>query len=165
MQPVYYRERHMLSPNMDRWVFASVSKHFDDHKGSMNLYIEGMHRDTRKLEELIELRVDGPYYTEVSKKYWKVYVEVNVLIQCAKNNQNFHRVRQLSGNVMEIFEPCISVYKYGTPGDDSYVGSLGRMDQEDGRNNMQVSQFGQVDPVNQLEQATVEAHYVMYLEE
>jgi len=153
----------MLSPNMDRWVFASVSKHFDDLKGSITLYIEGMHRDTRKLEEFIELRVDGPTYTEISKKYWKLYIEINVLLQCAKNNQNFHRMRQLSGNVMEMFKPCITVYRYGD--DDSLVGTFVRMDQEANRNNMQVSHFGQVDPVNQLEQATVESHYVMHLEE
>jgi len=153
----------MLSPNMDRWVFASVSKHFDDLKGTTTLYIEGMHRDTRKLEEFYELRVDGPNYTEISKKYWKLYIEINMLIQCTKNNQNFHRMRQLSGNVMEMFAPCIQVYKYGDG--DAFVGTFVRMDQEANRNNMQVAHFGQVDPVNQLEQATIESHYVMHLEE
>jgi hypothetical protein len=152
---------------MDRWIFASVSKHFDGHKGTMNLYIEGMHRDTHKLESCIELRSDGPYYTEISKAYWKAYIEVNVLVQAAKNNQNFHTMRQLTGNVMAIFEACIPVYRYGDGPDDdqSYVGALQRLDEQAGRNNIQVSQFGQIDPVNQLEQAVVEAHYVMFVEE
>lgn len=158
----------MLNPNMDRWIFASVSKHFDDRKSPYALYIEGMHRDTNKLEEFLELRIDGPLYTEVSHGYWKIYMEINMLAQCCKNNQNFHRMRQMTGNIMYMFEPCINVYRYGPndlPDDQSYVGVLQRLDQEEGRNNMQVSHFGQVDPVNQLEQATVEAHYVMFLEE
>lgn len=158
----------MLSPNMDRWIFASISKHFDDHKGGVTLYIEGMHRDTRTLKECYELRIDGPYYTEISKGYWKVFVEINMLIQYNKDNKNFHRMRQLSGLVMEMFEPCIQVVKYGItnpPDDETIVGVLQRLDQEEGRNNMQVSHFGQVDPINQLEQATVEAHYVMHVEE
>jgi hypothetical protein len=83
------------------------------------------------------------------------------------NQSNFHRIRQLTGNIMAIFEPCIPVYRYGEAvyDDQTLVGALTRMDQESGRNNMQVSQFGQVDPVNQLEQATVEAHYVMLVED
>lgn len=157
----------MLSPHIDRWIFASVSKHFDDHRGTTPLFVEGMLRQTNKLAEFMELRIDGPYYTEISKGLWKVYIEINILIQAAMNQQNFHRMRQLTGNVMAIFEPCIPVYKYGTESydDSSLVGGLQRMDEEAGRNNMQVSQFGQVDPVNQLEQASVEAHYVVLVEE
>lgn len=162
-----HKGSQMLSENMDRWVFASISKHFDDRKGTTKLYIEGMIRDTSTVEQFIELRTDGPYYTEVSHKYWKLYIEINVLIQCAKNNENFHRIRQLSGEVFKMFEPCITLYRYGTgPADDgTIIGILQRMDEEANRNNIQVSHFGQVDPINQLEQATVEAHYVGFLEE
>lgn len=157
----------MLNANLDRWIFASISKHFNDHKGARTLYVEGMIRDTRLLQDFIELRVDGPYYTEVSKKYWKLYIEINVLCQSTKDSKNFHKMRQLTGEVFKMFEPCISVYKYGTgiEDDQSFVGILQRMDEEASRNNIQVSQFGQVDPVNQLEQSTVEAHYNMLLEE
>lgn len=161
----------MLSPNIDRWIFASVSKHFNDLRGTIPLFIEGMLRETNKLQEFIELRIDGPYYTEICKQTWKVYIEINVLCQCAMNSQNFHRMRQLTGNVMAMFSPCIPVCKYGLGVDDDgtsgleSIGALVRMDEEQGRNNLQVTQFGQVDPVNQLEQASVEAHYSMLLEE
>jgi hypothetical protein len=153
---------------MDRWIFASIGNHFSTKKdATLTLYIEGMHRVDLNQEEFIELRSDGPYYTEVSKGYWKVYVEINVLAQCAKNNTNFHRMRQLTGTIMSLFEPCIEVFKFGTGTDDTQesVGVLRRMDQETGRNNMQVNHFGQVDPTTQLEQATVESHYVMFVEE
>lgn len=153
----------MLNPSIERWIFASISKHFDDRKGNIHLYVEGMLRDTRTIEEVVELRVDGPNYLEMSKGYWKVYIEVNALCQCTKNSKNFHRMRQLTGTVMAMFEACIQVYKYGDDG--SFVGVFKRLDDTASRNMLQVSHFGQVDPVNQLEQASIEGHYEMFLEE
>jgi hypothetical protein len=131
------------------------------------LYIEGQIIDKLNEEERLELRVDGPNCTEVSKQYWKLYIEINVLCQCAKNNINYHRMRQLTGLARSIFEPCINVYKYGSGVEDTqeFVGVLKRLDDEKGRNNIQVTQFGQVDPVVPVEQSSVEAHYVMFLEE
>lgn len=157
----------MLDCNIDRWVFASISKHFDDRKGNNKLHIEGMQRDTRTTQAFLELRVDGPQYTEVNKGLWKVYVEINILCQCNKDLKNFHKMRQLSGEAVAMFENCIIIYKYGdsTVDDQSVIGAMKRLDNEASRNNLQVSHFGQVDPVNQLEQATIEAHYSMFLEE
>lgn len=157
----------MLSPNIDRWVFASISAHFDSLRSGLPMFIEGQVRDTLAMKEFIELRVDGPYRTEVSKGYWKLYVEINVLCQHTMED-DYHRMRQITGIVAAIFTDCISVYKYGPDAvvdDQSYIGMLKRLDNDKGRNNLQTSHFGQVDPVNHLEQATVESHYVMFLEE
>jgi len=151
--------------NWDRWIFASVSQHFEDRRGTVPMYIEGMHRDTNELEEFIELRIDGPWFTEISKNCWYIYVEINVLCQAVKNNQDFHRMRKLAGLVSNIFERCIRVYRYGNnPQDDqSVVGSLQRIDDHRGKERIQISHFGQIEPKMKLEQSTVETHYSMKL--
>jgi len=149
-------------PNWDRWIFASVSDHFVN-RTSYPVYIEGQHRETNELESFIELRIDGPYYTEYSKGYWRVYVEINVMCQHIKNNTEWHAIRRLAGHVATIFEPCIRVYKYGNgPSDDqTLLDSLIRMDSK--RERIQTSHFGQIEPRTEVEQATVEAHYEMML--
>lgn len=151
----------------DRWVFASICQHFDDRRGTLPMYVEGTHRDTRELEDFFELRVDGPWYSEISKNYWWVFIEINVLIQSAKNNTDFHRIRKMTGIISQILERCIKVYKYGNePYDDSsLLGVLERQDDRRGKNadRIQINHFGQIEPKLKLEQSTVEAHYVMKL--
>ena len=123
------------------------------------MFIEGMIRDTNKIHEFFELRIDGPNYTEWSKDYWEIYMEINVLIQVAKNNQDFHAMRRRTGQLSEIFEPCINLYRYGDgPDDDGLLfGVLERIDEE--KEKIQTSHFGQIEPRLELEQSTVEAHY------
>jgi len=151
--------------NWDRWIFASVSQHFEDRRGTVPLYIEGMHRETNELEEFIELRIDGPWFTEISRNCWKIFVEINVLCQVVMNNQNFHRMRALTGLVSRIFDRCIKVYKFGNnlQDDQSQFCVLQRQDGGKGREKIQISHFGQIEPKLQLEQATVEAHYSVKL--
>jgi hypothetical protein len=154
----------VVEEQMDRWVFASVSKHFDDRKGSIPLFIEGQHRDTNTLKDFAELRMDGPRYVEVSKGFWELRAEVNILIQSAKDDQNYHRNYDTIGIMRKAFT-CIEVLRYGTtvPDDGTVVGYLKLLQDTQGRDFLEINNFGQVDPKRPLMQATVEGHYRMYL--
>lgn len=147
----------MINKNWERWIFASVSKHFDTYRESVPLYIEGQERQTQLLDEFIELRVDGPYFKEVSKGCTKIDIEINLLCCVKKNNDNF-RIHKLTGVVAAAFKPEIFVYKFGD--DPLELWECLRL-RSDKREAVIVSHFGQPDPDLPLMQATVEGHYTV----
>ena len=152
-----------IEQDLERWLFASVSKHFDDNKQTLPLYIEGQKRFTRSEKDFLELRMDGPILSEESKDYWRVYIEINVLVQSAEDEEDYHRIHKDVGIAIAAFTKRISVFKYGTgAGDDqSFVGCLMRQDGRRGRERIQVNHFGRIDPKTPLFQSTVEAHYIL----
>jgi len=153
-----------INADWSRWIFASVSYHFDQRKGSLDMFIEGQHRDTRTLKDFFELRVDGPYYTELSKNYWQLYIEVNALVQSTKDDHSYHRIWDNCGTVSAMFTD-IPVYKYGNGilDDQSYLGCLNLLQDTRGRERLQTSHFGQIEPKTPILQATIEGHYEMHL--
>jgi hypothetical protein len=150
--------------NLPRWIFSSVSEHFNDRKQGLHLYIEGFHRATRTEKDFIELRVDGPYLTELSKGYWKVYSEINVLVQSAMDDEDYHRVWKDIGIVAVAFSN-IPVYKFGDGPDDdnSLLGCMNLINNARDKEKVQVSYFGKIAPSAEVHQATVEGHYEMRL--
>lgn len=159
----------MSSPNAnwDRWIFASISKHFVDNlAATAKVFIEGQKRDTRKETEWFEVRVDGPFYTEISKGYFSLYVEINILCACIMKDVNIQGIRSLAGKAASAMTTTIVVYKYGTgvSNDQSILGCLTSVTKSRGKDRIQTNHFGQIGPNTELTQATVECHYKMELE-
>jgi len=152
--------------NWPRWIFASVSKHFDANKDTLPLFIEGQYRNTRSEKDFLELRVDGPYFTEFSKGYWRAFIEINVLVQSAMDDSNFHRIHEDVGIAAAAFS-TIHVYKYGNGVDDdgTLLGCLKLVADHRGKERIQINHFGQIGPSEGLMQACVEGHYEMFLDE
>ena len=153
-----------LNEHWARWIFASISDHFNTRRGTMDMFIEGQHRDTRTKKDFFELRMDGPYYTEISKQNFKIYIEINALLQSSADDNNYHRIWTNLGLVGTMFTD-IPIYKYGSGIDDdqSYLGCLKLIQNARGRDNIQSSYFGRIEPSTPIYQATVEGHYDMTL--
>ena len=150
-----------MNENWPRWLFASITKFFDTNKSTLSMYFEGLERNSfQDLPNFVEVRIDGPYFTEVSKGNWKTYVEVNALVQSHISETDFHKIHKDVGKVVTIFDNSIPLYKYGD--DSSLFGCLDLLQSRSER--IQVSHFGQIDPDKRLMQATVEGHYQTYLE-
>jgi len=152
--------------NWPRWIFASICKHFDDSRGDLTLFIEGQYRNPGAPDkDFLELRVDGPYITELNKNYYKLYLEVNVLVQSQMDDTNYHRIHTDVGNVTSIYTN-INLYKYGTGIDDTqeHFGCLNLLQDTQTRDRIQVNHFGQIDPKTRLMQATIEGHYEVHLQ-
>jgi len=143
-----------------RWIAASINKHFDARKGTLPLFIEGMHRATRTEKDFLELRHDGPYLTELSKGVWRVYTEVNILIQSAMDDENIYRVYVDVGRAVQACT-AIPIYKYGSGvmDDGTLLGCLKVVADSRGKERIQVNHFGQIGKDTRLIQATVEVHY------
>jgi len=152
------------NPNWARWVFASVSKHFDDRRSGIHMFIEGQHRDTRELKDYFELRVDGPTLLEVSKGCWKLRVEVNILATATFDEANYHTIHTLAGIAQAAFT-TIEVYKYGIniQDDQTFLGCLILRQNRSTRDFLELNHFGRIDVSIPLMQATVEGHYTMTL--
>lgn len=152
-------------PNWPRWLFASVSKHFLDRRGDLAFYIEGQERTVPAPSELLEFRMDGPYETEINKNYWKLFIEVSILIQSTKDGADFHKIHRHCGQVAAAFT-SIPVYKYGDGVDDdqSMFGCLTLVQDIGKRERIQINHFGQIAPDVQLMQSSVEGHFEMFLD-
>ena len=147
-----------LNQNWARWIFASITKHFNDNRQGLVLHIEGTHRDTNTETDLCELRIDGPWFNEVSKDYWIIRLEVNILVQVTMNDSNFHKIHTNVGIMASAFTD-IEVKKYGD--DDSLLFCLQLEQKPRNRSNdaIIISHFGQLDPNIKIQQATIEGHY------
>lgn len=154
-----------INPNWARWIFASVSKHFYDRRGTTTFYIEGQERDVPAPANLIEFRLDGPYYTQLSRKSWRLYVEVSLLVQSIKDGNDYHTIHRLTGQIAEAFT-SIPVYRFGNSTDDDSLqfGCLTLVQELGKRERVQTNNFGQIGPDTQLLQSSVEGHYTMDLE-
>ena len=154
----------MSNPNANwtRWILASISKHIDARKEGLNLFIEGQHRKTEGETSYLELRYQGPNLAEVSKGYWQVNVSVNMLIVTIMDDENWHDHVTNVGIAQAAFT-TIFVYKYGSKaGDDSsLLGCLKLVDA--GREPIETSNFGQIDPNVKVQETTVEGHYELEL--
>ena len=148
-----------------RWCFASVSEHFSKNTGSLPLYIEGQQRDTRGEKDFIELRMDGPQFTELSKGYWRIYGEVNILVSSVMDETNYHRIHENVGIVAAAFTDIV-IFKYGIyTGDDQTVFGCWKLIQDMAkRQRIDIFHFGQVDVKSEMVQASVEGHYEMFKE-
>ena len=153
-----------MSEHWPRWINASINQHFDSNITGVKLFIEGQHRDTRTDEEFFELRVNGPYLTEVSKDYWFVEVMVNTLVQATMNN-DLYRIQRLTGTLVPVYI-SIPMFRLGDGAEDDGLqfGCLKLVQDVGNRRRIKVDYFGQIRPETKLQQATVDADYYMYLE-
>lgn len=156
-----------MNKHWARWIFASISEYFDAAI-TIPVFIEGMDRETKDLSSFAEIRIDGPWFNELSANYWRIYIEVNVLIQTVMNDSDLHRFYKDIGDVNFAFQQNIPVYKRadneGNNGDDSRLGCFQFVTDRYDREQIKTSNFGQIDKNVKLQQATVEAHYEMFLD-
>lgn len=149
----------MSSPNSkwSKWIFASVVQHFRTElakTSGVSIYFEGMHKDNRTNNLQLEIRFDGPYYKELSKNYWEVKFEVNILVQ-AVIGSSFLTIHKGTGIAAAAFTDSIKIYKYGEDIDDDE--SL--FDCSFSMGKIIISHFGQLNPNEKILQASVEGQY------
>lgn len=155
-----------MNQDWPRWIFASISNHFNTNKpADVEFFIEGQVRKNMSAESVIELRIDGPYGTELSKDYWELYSEVSLLISCSKTDGDYHRIQRLCGKIAATFT-TIPVFKFGDGPNDAPTTQIGCLDliQDLGkRERIQINHYGQIKTDTGIVQASVEGHYRIQL--
>jgi hypothetical protein len=154
-------EKHHL---WQRWLHASINKHFTDNKGPLPLYLEGDERTLQDQAEFYELRIDGPFILQPHKGFYFINVEINVLVQVHMDPRELYRVQDATGIITKAFRNAICVYKYGNDSDLDNQLLLGYLRLN--RNldeTVDINYFGIIKEDVRLTQATVEGHYQMQI--
>lgn len=156
----------MLQQDLERWIFASACKAFDDRKQGAILFFEETNKDDSKIgqDDFAEFRLDGPYFRNPSKDYWIIDCEINIFVTSRMNHKDFHRSRRTLG----IFRTAMTDWEVlrlgdGPDDDQSLVGCMRLTPIVSGDRELRVSNFGQIDTKTRLVQACVEGHYRMEL--
>jgi len=153
-----------MDSNWPRWIYASVTDHFASAT-SYKTFVEGEPRLTWSEKDFIEIRMDGPYFTQLDAAVWEAMIEVNILIQSAIDFTNLHKIHTMTGIVAAAFIDGLQIYKYGTglQDDQSLLGCLELLQNKKDRQLLVISHFGQLAPDKLLQQATVEGHFKIQL--
>lgn len=149
-----------MNENWIRWIFSSISNHFSENKGTLNLFIEGNDR-LQDQKEGAELSINGPYFRNISKKSWMLDIEIIILINTMLNDQDIYKVKRQQGLFSKLYTPIINVYKYGD--NDEYLGCL--ILKTDGQDDIIVENLGQISPDIRIVQSAISATYRIELQE
>lgn len=162
------------NPHWTRWIISSVADHFKVNVAtplSLPFLVEGIDDRDDSFEQApdrAELRYNGPFTQELSKGYWRIWFDVNILVTSNLDGaaKNRYTLEINLGKFHEYADTCIPIYRYGDPAqaaenDDTL---LGRLLPRSGRNDSVRSlHFGQVHKTDRIKQAQVDARYYMYL--
>jgi hypothetical protein len=153
----------MINKHWPRWVFASVSEHFESRKQNLFFTVEGDEQKTQEQTDYFELRMNGPSVLKYSG-YHRLEIVINVLVVSKNNLTDIHTILRNVGIVTEAFTDFIPVYKYGSGVDDDqeFLGCLVRCKYEG--EEIKVSNLGQIDPNTKEQQSVVQGYYKMLLE-
>jgi len=153
-----------IVPEWVRWIQQSIILHFKDKLAPTFMHVEGRLRPTVEPEPRFELRIDGPYFDQISNGCWDIDVEINVLVTSFRDESDAYKHDRLKGIAAAAFTPQIGVFKYGNGDGDDKNTMLGCFIERSGeREKIVVSNFGLIESTNRLMQSTVEGHYRMSL--
>ena len=143
-----------------RWTQLSVRKQFVERTENIPVFFEETIKQNNVETLYVELRVDGPFCNPIgTRNEYEALIEVNVLINCAFDEQSTMKLYNLGGVVISALSKDFCVYKLGLNSwDDKSYFETYQLFADD---NIEMSNFGQIDPVNKIYQSTVEAHYKM----
>lgn len=158
-------------PNWTRWIFASVTEHFASNvmtPNSIPFLTEGMHeRDTQFMEapDRAEIRINGPFARELSVNYWRLWVDINILVTSYFGSQqkDVYTLERNLGLIHEFADATIPILRHGSGvvDDGTLLGCLRpRTDKND---SIRIIHFGQLNSTDRLKQSQVDGRYVMYL--
>jgi len=158
-----------MDTNLARWVMSSVAVYFKTVADSLSLtyFVEGVDErdsDTMNVEH-VEVRVNGPFVRELSRGYWRVNIDINILLMdyMQMSTENAYDIAQWGGEFLAAMMEPIPIYRLGTGGndDDSLVGCL---TQRTGFSEpARLIHFGQISKEDRLRQAAVDGRFEMYL--
>jgi hypothetical protein len=149
--------------HIKRWIVASAIKLFKTLNEGVALYIEGEDNLIVKNDKHLEIRIDGPYSKPLANNEYRHYVEINILVNSTRSENDFYERHNLQGIAAQILNRDICVYKIGNVGknsadDQSFVGVLRLLPND----MIKTSDFGRINETTEVYQSVAEAHYEMY---
>jgi len=158
-----------MNESLVRWITASIAIYFKTVLDTINLPLLCDGLDEREHASIhhnhAELRIGGPFLNELSRDYWQIKIDINVLLTCMMQaNESVYDLQTWAGVIQEAMSQNINIYKYGgeSGDDESYIGCLRP---RKGKNEaIRVLTFGQISKTDRVRQAMVDSRFVMELE-
>lgn len=152
-----------LEEHLPRWIAASVVVHMTTLIANIKVFVEETERDTFDNSEWVEIRFDGPHTTKWGPSFFKVEVDINLLISTSKDETDIYKHSRNIGLARKAMQQCIPVFRYGDGVDDTgeQIGILSLRQDLDRR--LRVNRWGEVDKDLRLIQASVDGTYQMEL--
>ena len=147
-----------MRKHWNRWIYNSISTYFSvfADANSLYLYIAGRSDEKDKHDEFIELRISHVITSEISKNYYKINVNIDVLYSTHLIPEDGYRAQKIAG-LIEYAITDICVYKYGNGSDDDDT-LLGTLQLQD---SVESNYFGQIRPDTRLLQGVTSASLQM----
>lgn len=157
-----------MNPNWARWVYASVADYLKAvaEDNSLPWLVDGSEDrgdEFSQAQAHVEIRINGPFTEELSKGYYRLTVDVNVLLQVRYEEVNGYQRQTLIGAFQAAMQGPIPVFKFGAEvGDDkSQIGCL--TIPRGGA--VKVHHFGQLTDPERRAESMSDARYTVDLEE
>lgn len=149
-----------LRHHIDRWILASLSKHFIASKEGLNLIIEGQVILPSTAVDFSELRMTGPNYNRMTQREHRFDIIVNLLVNVIQQGTDAHKIYRHCGIFERACKPCIPVYKLGNGPEDHSATVFGYLEQlRNGTQLVETIHFGLISPETKVMQSTVETYY------
>lgn len=147
----------MLPPKeLEKWILASVNKHFNNAITSMDFYFKNEAEQERK-SNYAELRYRGPNFMETLKGQTLIRMDINILVSTFIDT-NMYQHDSNVGEVRAAFTD-IPIYKYGDG--DALIGCI-RLIQLSGQGEFLVIHHMGRDPEVGALQSYVQGNYKFY---
>ena len=159
----------MANKNWRRWIHASVGKYLKQVATTNNIpvLIEGIDDRSPTFMEAtdrVEIRVNGPFSQELSRNYFRILVDINVVLTSHMEGEkkNAYRLDDNLGVFHNAMDGVIGIYRLGTGPDDDQALVMCLSPRPGKNDSVRVIDFGQIDKVDRNRQGVVDARYVGY---
>lgn len=156
-----------------KWIWASTANAMSTITTSLGipLLVEGI--DTRQPENIrashAELRLNGPFYYEVSKDCYQLQMPINVLLidYMTGDETDAYRIQKWAGIFQSVMDKPIAIYRFGqdTEDDGSFLECLRVKRTRDG--GVRIVHFGQVGRTGTVDttirETAIDGLFEMYL--
>ena len=159
------------NPDWTRWIVSSIIEHFSSTvmaPQNIPFITEGIdERDDTFMseEDRAELRINGPFSRELSARYWRIWVDINILVTSYLGGQekDAYTLERNLGLIAEFTDTSIPIKRHGLGvGDDGTT--LGCLRPRNGkRDSVRTINFGQMSKTDRLRQSQIDARYAMTL--
>jgi hypothetical protein len=139
---------------------------------SLPVLVEGLEERTKTFMDAtdrVEVRITGPFMEELSKGFWRLYVDVSVLILSRYDGglKNAYDLYRFAGVLADAMETDVEVWNFGseagdytsTPSTQVKLGCLKLL------KGVTITHFGQTDTSAKVKQCEVACRYVMEVTE
>lgn len=147
-----------MNVNWPRWITASIYKHFDDNKSTLEMYAEGDQPQREPERNRFEVRITGPDIAEKTKGHFHLTCIIDVFVISVSNEADIYDPERNIGIVANIFSTMIPVYEYGDG--DAFLACLQRIEDP-----IRITRFPKAaGETNPLQRTSIESTYRIHLE-